>query len=134
MSIISYLTPLIKRNRNIKLFKSHNKNYKDGEQKRDFIHVDDCVNVILWFYKNKKISGLFNVGTGNPRTFLDATRILFKELNKKEKINYINTPENVKKHYQYFTKANLNKLRKHGYKKEFKNIEDGIKLFVKENK
>ena len=134
MSIISYLTPLIKRNRNIKLFKSHNKNFNDGEQKRDFIHVDDCVNVILWFYKNKKISGLFNVGTGNPRTFLDATRILFKELNKKEKINYINTPENVKKHYQYFTKANLNKLRKHGYKKKFKNIEDGIKLFVKENK
>ena len=134
MSIISYLTPMINSNEKVELFKSHNKKFKDGEQKRDFIHVSDCINVILWFYKNKKKSGIFNVGTGRPRTFLDVTKNLFKQLNKKEKINYIKTPKNVLKHYQYFTKANLNKLRKYGYKKKFKNIEDGIKLFLKENK
>lgn len=134
MSIISYLTPLINKNQKINLFKSHNKNFKDGEQKRDFIHVSDCISVILWFYKNKKISGLFNVGTGKARTFIDTIKILFKQLNKKEKINFIDTPKNIRKHYQYFTKANLNKLKKYGYKKKFKDIEDGIKLFVKENK
>ena len=134
MSIISYLTPLINKNKEIKLFKSHNKKFRDGEQKRDFVHVSDCVNVILWFYKNKKISGLFNVGTGSARTFLDVTKILFNQLNKKEKIEFINTPKNIRKHYQYFTKANIGKLIKCGYKKKFKTIEDGIKLFVKENK
>ena len=133
MSIISYLAPLINNNKKIKLFKSHNKKFKDGEQKRDFIHVSDCISVILWFYKNKKVSGLFNVGTGEARTFLDTIRVLFKQLNKKEKIDFINTPRHIRKHYQYFTKANINKLRKYGYKKKFKNIEDGIKLFVKEN-
>ena len=79
MSIISYLTPLINNNEEIKLFKSHNKKFKDGEQKRDFVHVSDCISVILWLYKNKKVSGLFNVGTGNARTFLDVTKILFKQ-------------------------------------------------------
>ena len=134
MSIISYLAPLINNNNEIKLFKSHNKKYKDGEQKRDFIHVSDCISVILWFYKNKKKSGLFNVGTGRARTFLDTIKILFKQLKKKEKINFITTPKNIRKHYQYFTKANINKLKKYGYKKKFKDLENGIKLFVKENK
>ena len=134
MSIISYLTPLINNNEKINLFKSHKKNFKDGEQKRDFIHISDCINVILWFYKNNKVSGLFNVGTGRARTFIDTIKVLFKQLNKKEKINFIDTPKNIRKHYQYFTEANINKLRKYGYKKKFKDIEDGIKLFVKENK
>tara|TARA_Y100000590_G_C15672486_1_gene996778 strand:- start:577 stop:1539 length:963 start_codon:yes stop_codon:yes gene_type:complete len=131
MSIVSYLTPLIKKNKQINLFKSHNKNYRDGYQKRDFIHVDDCINVMLWFYKKNKISGLFNVGTGKATTFLKLTKILFKQLNKKENIKFIDTPKNIEKHYQYFTKANINKLRKYGYKKKFKNINEGIKLFLK---
>ena len=134
MSIISFLEPLIKNNKKINLFKSHNKKFKDGHQKRDFIHVIDCVKVILWFYKNSKISGIFNVGTGKARTFLDIAKTLYKQLKKKENINFINTPKNIRKHYQYFTKANINKLKKFGYRKKFKNIEDGIKLFVKENK
>ena len=134
MSIISYLTPLIRKNKKINLFKSHNKNFKNGEQKRDFVHISDCISVILWFYKNKKKSGLFNVGTGKARTFLDTTKILFKQLKKKEKINFITTPKNIRKHYQYFTEASINKLKKNGYKKKFKDLENGIKLFVKENK
>ena len=134
MSIISYLTPLIRKNKKINLFKSHNKNFKNGEQKRDFVHISDCISVILWFYKNKKKSGLFNVGTGKARTFLDTTKILFKQLKKKKKINFITTPKNIRKHYQYFTKASINKLKKNGYKKKFKDLENGIKLFVKENK
>ena len=133
MSIVSFLSPLVKKNKRIKLFKSHNIKYKDGGQKRDFVHVDDCINVILWFYKNKNKSGLFNVGTGKARTFLDITKILFNEFKKEKKIDFINTPKNIRKHYQYFTMANIRKLRKYGYMNKFKNIEDGIKLFIKEN-
>tara|TARA_B100000029_G_scaffold138029_1_gene132967 strand:+ start:18524 stop:19486 length:963 start_codon:yes stop_codon:yes gene_type:complete len=131
MSVVSYLTPKIKKNNKINLFKSHNKNYKDGEQKRDFIYIDDCINIILWFYKNQKISGIFNVGTGQARTFLDIAKILFRELSKKKSVNFIKTPKNILKHYQYFTKADLKKLRNVGYKKKFKKIENGIKLFLK---
>ena len=134
MSIISSLSSIIKKKGKVKLFKSHNKNFKDGEQKRDFIHVGDCINVILWFYKKNRISGLFNVGTGDARTFIDVTKILYKELKIKENISFIDTPKNIRKHYQYYTKANIAKLRKYGYKKKFQNIEDGIKLFIKENK
>ena len=75
----------------------------------------------------------FTMG-GRARTFLDTIKILFKQLKKKEKINFITTPKNIRKHYQYFTKANINKLKKNGYKKKFKDLENGIKLFVKENK
>ena len=134
MSIISSLSSIIKKKGKVKLFKSHNKNFKDGQQKRDFIHVSDCINVILWFYKKNRISGLFNVGTGDARTFIDVTKILYKELKIKENISFIDTPKNIRKHYQYYTKANITKLRKYGYKKKFQNIEDGIKLFIKENK
>ena len=134
MSIISSLSSIIKKKGKVKLFKSHNKNFKDGEQKRDFIQVSDCINVILWFYKKNRISGLFNVGTGDARTFIDVTKILYKELKIKENISFIDTPKNIRKHYQYYTKANIAKLRKYGYKKKFQNIEDGIKLFIKENK
>ncbi|MBH71822.1 MAG: hypothetical protein CMI97_05050 [Pelagibacteraceae bacterium] len=77
---------------------------------------------------------MFNVGTGDARTFIDVTKILYKELKIKENISFIDTPKNIRKHYQYYTKANITKLRKYGYKKKFQNIEDGIKLFIKENK
>ena len=134
MSVISYLIPKIKKDIKIKLFKSHKKNFKDGNQKRDFIHISDCLEIMLWFYKKPKISGIFNIGTGKSRTFLDLVKILFKELKKTEKIKFINTPKNIQKHYQYYTKANINKLRKYGYLKKIKKLEDGIKYYLKEQK
>ena len=134
MSVISYLIPKIKKNIEIKLYKSHKKNFKDGEQKRDFVHISDCLDIILWFYKKPKISGIFNIGTGQSRTFLDLAKILFKNLKKKEKIKFIKTPKNIQKHYQYYTKANINKLRKCGYLKKIKKLEDGIKYHLKKQK
>ena len=86
MSVVSYLFPKMKNNEEILLFKSHNKNFKDGKQSRDFVYVEDCINVMLWLYKNPKISGIFNVGTGKSRTFLDLAKIMFKNLKKEEKI------------------------------------------------
>ena len=76
----------------VKLFKSHNKNYKNGEQLRDFIYVKDVVSIIEWFIDNKKINGLFNVGTGIPRSFNDIAKAVFQNSNKREKIKYIDTP------------------------------------------
>ena len=134
MSVISYLIPKIKKNMEVKLFKSHNKNFKDGYQKRDFIYIDDCLDIILWLYNKPKISGIFNAGTGTTRTFLDLTKILFKNLKKKEKIKFIKTPKNIEKHYQYYTKANISKLRKVGYLKKIKRLEVGIKHLIKKQK
>ena len=134
MSVISYLIPKIKKNMEVKLFKSHNKNFKDGYQKRDFIYIDDCLDIILWLYNKPKISGIFNAGTGTTRTFLDLTKILFKNLKKKKKIKFIKTPKNIEKHYQYYTKANISKLRKVGYLKKIKRLEDGIKHLIKKQK
>lgn len=132
MSVISALIPKVRKKGIIKLFKSHNKNFEDGKQMRDFVHVSDCVNMMIWLYKRPKISGIFNVGTGEARTFLDLAKIIFKNLKKIENIHFVNTPKNVLKHYQYFTKANMNKIRKLGYLKKFKKIEDGIKYQIKE--
>ena len=134
MSVISFLIPKIKKNMEIKLFKSHKKNIKDGYQKRDFIHVSDCLDIMIWLYNKPNISGIFNVGTGTPRAFIDLTKILFKNLKKKEKIKFIKTPKNVLKHYQYFTKADINKLRKSGYSKTIKKLEDGIQYHLKQQK
>ena len=131
MSVVSYLFPKMKNNEEILLFKSHNKDFKDGKQSRDFIYVEDCINVMLWLYKNPKISGIFNVGTGKSRTFLDLAKIMFKNLKKKEKIKYIKAPNNILKHYQYYTKADIKKLKKAGYLKKFKTLEDGIKCYIK---
>ena len=131
MSVVSYLFPKMKNNEEILLFKSHNKNFKDGKQSRDFVYVEDCINVMLWLYKNPKISGIFNVGTGKSRTFLDLAKIMFKNLKKEEKIKYIKAPNNILKHYQYYTKADMRKLKKVGYLKKFKILEDGIKCYIK---
>ena len=79
---------------------------------------------MLWLYKNPKISGIFNVGTGKSRTFLDLAKIMFKNLKKEEKIKYIKAPNNILKHYQYYTKADMRKLKKVGYLKKFKILED----------
>ena len=79
----------------VNLFKSHNKNYKNGEQLRDFIYVKDVVSIIEWFIDNPKLNGLFNVGTGIPRSFNDIAKAVFANSNKREKINYIDTPQKL---------------------------------------
>ena len=114
-----------------KIFKKPLTIVGDGKQSRDFIYVEDCINVMLWLYKNPKISWIFNVGTGKSRTFLDLAKIMFKNLKKKEKIKYIKAPNNILKHYQYYTKADMRKLKKVGYLKKFKILEDGIKCYIK---
>ncbi|MCM8804852.1 MAG: ADP-glyceromanno-heptose 6-epimerase [Candidatus Omnitrophica bacterium] len=129
-SIISKGYKQIKETGKIRLFKSYREEFKDGEQKRDFVYVFDICEVIWFFMENKDKKGIFNVGTGKARSFNEVARLLFKYLGKKEDIEYIEMPEDVKEHYQYFTKGDIEKLKKTGYKKKFTDIEDGIKDYI----
>lgn len=115
----------------VKLFKSHKPDYKDGEQLRDFIYVDDIVDVCLFFGKEKPISGIYNVGTGKARTFNDLANAIFKSLGISENISYIDIPAKIRDKYQYFTEAKINKLRDAGYTKPFYELEDGIAEYIK---
>ena len=115
----------------VKLLKSRNPKYKDGEQMRDFIHVKDAVNITLHFLDNKNINGLFNVGSGQARTWNDLVGALFKAMEKPVDIEYIELPDHLADKYQYFTEVNLSKLRNAGYKKEIASLESGINDYVK---
>lgn len=115
----------------VKLFKSGNPKYKDGEQMRDFIYVKDAVNMTLHFLDNKNINGLFNIGSGQARTWNDLVTALFKAMEKPVNIEYIDLPDHLGDKYQYFTEANLSKLKSAGYKKEITSLENGINDYVK---
>lgn len=116
----------------VKLFRSHKKEYKDGEQLRDFIYVMDVVNVCFWLMENKPDSGIYNVGTGKARTFRDLVTAIFNSLEKKPEIIFIDTPEDIRDKYQYFTEADMGKLRKAGYTDEFHSLEKGVNTYVKD--
>ena len=120
----------IKKGYQTNLFKSYKESYKDGEQKRDFIYVKDCISILLWFLENKNLSGIFNVGTGEANTFNDLVANVYFCLNRNVNIKYIEMPDSLKKQYQYETKANLNKLRNFGYKKEFYTLKEGISDYI----
>jgi ADP-L-glycero-D-manno-heptose 6-epimerase len=115
----------------MKLFRSHNPNYKDGEQMRDFVYVKDLCDVILFLIEHRKDSGIYNLGSGKARTFLDLVKSTFKAMGKKEDIDFVDTPIDIRDKYQYFTEANMNKLKSIGYSKPFTSLEDGVEDYVK---
>lgn len=130
-SVIFHSFNQIKATGKMKLFRSHNPNYKDGEQLRDFIYVKDVVDVIFYLMEQRKNSGIYNLGTGKARSFLDLTRNTFKAMDIKEDISFIDTPEDIRDKYQYFTEANMQKLRSIGYTKPFRSLEEGVEDYVK---
>jgi ADP-L-glycero-D-manno-heptose 6-epimerase len=115
----------------VKLFKSHRTDFRDGEQKRDFIYVKDCVDVIWWFLENRKVNGLFNLGTGHARTWNDLTRAVFAAMDAKPEIEYIEMPEEIRPHYQYFTEAPMDKLKATGCPVKTMPLEDAVSDYVK---
>jgi ADP-L-glycero-D-manno-heptose 6-epimerase len=115
----------------IKLFRSHNPKYKDGEQLRDFIYVKDAVNVLYRFLHNRKNSGIYNLGTGKARTFLALANAVFDSLGREPVIEFIDTPADIRDKYQYFTEAKMEKLRKSECDVQFCSLEDGINDYVK---
>lgn len=120
----------IKKEGKVRLFKSYHPQYEDGGQLRDFIYVKDAVEVTLFFLDKPEINGIFNVGTGKARSFKDLVLAVFHALNLPPKIEYIEMPEPLRKQYQYFTQADLTKLKKAGYNQPMKELEDAIKEYV----
>lgn len=115
----------------LKLFKSYKPEFKDGEQKRDFIYIKDAVDIVMYFLGNKEKNGIFNVGTGNARTWNDLAASIFKAMNKPVSIDYVDMPEELRGRYQYYTQADMDKLRNAGYTKEFSSLEDSAEDYVK---
>ncbi len=130
-SVILHAFNQIQKTNELKLFKSHKKDYADGEQKRDFIYVKDVCSVMMFFMNNRKHSGIYNLGTGKAETFNTLGKSVFKALGQPEKIKYIDTPEDIRDKYQYYTCATIEKLRKVGYTKDFTHLEDGVLDYVR---
>ncbi|WP_281615571.1 ADP-glyceromanno-heptose 6-epimerase [Flammeovirga sp. SubArs3] len=132
-SVVFHAFNQIRKTNAMKLFKSHNPEYKDGEQQRDFVYVKDVVEMMMFLMHDRKSehSGIYNVGTGEARTFLDLTKATFKAMGIEENISYIPTPEDIRDKYQYFTEATMEKIRKIGYDKPFTSLEDGVEDYVK---
>jgi len=130
-SVIFHSFNQIKSSGIVKLFKSHKPEYKDGEQLRDFVYVKDVVDICYWLMNEKPASGLYNLGTGKARTFKDLVTAIFKSLNKEPVIEFIDTPLDIRDKYQYFTEADMNKLRNAGYKEDFYSLEEGVETYAK---
>jgi ADP-L-glycero-D-manno-heptose 6-epimerase len=130
-SVIYHSFNQIKQTGGMKLFRSHHPDYKDGEQLRDFIYVKDVVEVLFFLMHNRKNPGIYNLGTGKARTFLDLVKNTFKSMNTVENISFIDTPLDIRDKYQYFTEAKMEKLRKAGFSKKFCTLEEGIEDYVK---
>jgi ADP-L-glycero-D-manno-heptose 6-epimerase len=130
-SVIYHAYNQISKTAEMKLFKSHNPDYKDGEQMRDFIYVKDVVEVLFYFMLLRKKSGIYNLGSGKARTFKDLVKATFAAMGIEEKISYIDTPADIRDKYQYFTEADMQKLRSIGFSKPFHSLEEGVEDYVK---
>lgn len=130
-SLVTKNFPAIRDGEEIALFRSHKDGYRDGEQLRDFIYVKDCVKVINWLLKNRSVSGLFNLGTGQARSFRDLMLATGAAAGREVKIRYVDMPEAIRPNYQYFTQADIGKLRQAGYQDAFYSLEDGVGDYVR---
>ena len=130
-SVIFHAFHQIKQTGGMRLFKSHNPEFKDGEQMRDFVYVKDVVEILFFFMLFRKKSGIYNLGSGKARTFKDLTKVTFTAMKVAENIEYIDTPADIRDKYQYFTEADMSKLRSIGYSKPFHTLEQGVEDYVK---
>jgi ADP-L-glycero-D-manno-heptose 6-epimerase len=129
-SVVSKAYQRVAEEGKMSLFKSYDSGYKDGEQKRDFIYVKDAVDMTIFFYDHPNVNGLYNVGTGYARTWNDLAKALFMAVGKRPNINYIEMPEVLRNKYQYFTQADMSKIRSAGYSKSPTKLEDAIFDYV----
>lgn len=129
-SVILHAFRQIKATGTMKLFRSHHPDFVDGGQMRDFVYVKDVVNVCLFLMHHRKDSAIYNLGSGKARTFKDLVSATFKAMKQPEKIDFIDTPIDIRDKYQYFTEASMTKLKSIGYSKEFTSLEDGVNDYV----
>lgn len=130
-SVIFHAFHQIRNTGKVKLFKSHHPEFKDGEQLRDFVYVKDVVNVIIFLMNKRPESGLYNLGTGHARTFIDLAKATFEALDLQPNIEFIDTPVDIRDKYQYFTEADMSKLLAAGYQKPFTSLENGVDDYVR---
>jgi ADP-L-glycero-D-manno-heptose 6-epimerase len=114
----------------VALFKSYKPKFGDGDQMRDFIYVKDCVDVMWWLYSHPEVTGIFNLGTGQARSWNDLATAVFSAMGMKPQINYIEMPAEIRGQYQYFTEAKMDKLREAGYTAPFTPLEDAVRDYV----
>jgi ADP-L-glycero-D-manno-heptose 6-epimerase len=129
-SVISQIAPHAIEHTSVKIFRSYNNKFPDGEQKRDMIYVKDIVHVMLWCLDNTTVSGLFNLGTGQASSFNSMAKAIFAALGRDARIGYIDMPPSIAKKYQYFTEAKMDRLRAAGYSEPFTSLQDGVKDYV----
>ncbi len=131
-SVVAQIFPKARAGEPCRLFRSHHPDYADGGQMRDFVLVDDCVNVMLWLLDNPGVSGLFNMGTGTPRSFADLATAVYRALGRDPEIEFIDTPANIRDKYQYYTAAEMDRLRQAGCDVPFTTLEEGVTFYVSE--
>ena len=131
-SVVWHTFQQVRKTGKMKLFRSHNPDYRDGEQMRDFIFVQDVVDACYFLMRLRKFSGIYNLGTGKSRTFLDLARSVFRSMDLETNIEFIDTPEDIRDKYQYYTEANMGKLRSIGYNQPYTSLEDGVNQYVKD--
>jgi ADP-L-glycero-D-manno-heptose 6-epimerase len=129
-SVIFHTVRQIKATGGMKLFRSHREDFADGEQSRDFIYIKDVLSILWFFFRHREFNGLYNVGTGQARSFIDLATNTFLAMGKEPKISFIDTPEDIRDTYQYFTEADMTKLRSIGYHQDFYSLEAGIRDYV----
>ena len=129
-SVIFHAFHQIQETGQMKLFLSHKPEYKDGEQLRDFVYVKDVVSALYWFMNHPRQSGIYNLGTGFARPFIALVNATFKAMKIEPNIEFIDIPEDIRDKYQYYTQAEMHKMRAAGYRKPFHSLEDGVKNYV----
>jgi ADP-L-glycero-D-manno-heptose 6-epimerase len=129
-SVVAQKYPLAASNRPVTLYRSHRRDVPDGGQKRDFIYVRDCIEVMLWLLDHPHVNGLFNLGTGQARSFEELARALCAALERPARLEYVDMPPAVRAHYQYFTEARMERLRRAGYTRPFTSLEEGVREYV----
>jgi ADP-L-glycero-D-manno-heptose 6-epimerase len=129
-SVVAQIYPRAAKDEPARLFRSHRSDVADGGQKRDFVHVRDAVDIALWLYDHPAVNGLFNIGSGKARSFEDLARAVFAALGREPRIDYVDTPIEIRDRYQYFTEARMDRLRSAGYDRPTTPLEEGVRDYV----
>ena len=129
-SVVAQIWPKVQADEPVTLFRSHNPAYADGGQMRDFVFVDDVVDIIVWLLDTPTVSGVFNAGSGQARSFLDLAHATFAAAGKAPRVDYIDTPESIRDKYQYFTEARMERVRAAGYSGQSTPLEEGVRRYV----
>ncbi len=131
-SVVAQIWPRVQADQPVTLFRSHNPNYADGGQMRDFVFVDDVVDMVEWMLETPEVSGVFNAGSGQARSFLDLANATFAAAGKTPRIEYVDTPESIRDKYQYFTEARMERVREAGFSGQSTPLEEGVRRYVQD--